>query len=178
MSEITAIGPSEFYAPAIERPPIAHTLAELGRIERGTERFFRLPQHSIRGKRRARYIARPRHIALWISIRGAGLPILDVGRYFRVDRTTINHAIASIDRLIAQTPHFEGDIRALAAILNLDMPPEQLLEQKNGGQPHQGSAAANVFTPLSIHDDQKPSPDDQTGMVTGNPTTQWPEATE
>lgn len=62
-------------------------------------REFRIPLPRLLGERRAREIARPRQIAMWLAVRATGSSLPQIGRALNRDHTTVLHGIGVIEDL-------------------------------------------------------------------------------
>lgn len=82
-------------------------------------------------ERRARHLARPRQVAMWLCARLLpGLSLPQIGRAFRRDHTTVLHAIRKIEQLRLSSPAFaELADRLQAQIAAATLPPAPALQQ-------------------------------------------------
>lgn len=86
----------------------------IARIQQVVADFFRIPEAEMKSARRARYVARPRQIAMYLARELTPKSLPDIGRYFGDrDHTTVIHAIKQVERLRKEDPDFRVDVEVL-----------------------------------------------------------------
>jgi len=71
--------------------------------------------------RRARAIARPRQVGMYLSARYTGRSLPEIGRaYGGRDHTTVMHAAKKVTELIGQQPEFKKQVDFLTSVLSID----------------------------------------------------------
>lgn len=89
------------YVVAAARPQ-RKTVAEIQKV---VAAHYGLTQMELISDRRARYVARPRQVAMWISRQITTRSMPDIGRRFgNRDHTTVLHALRRIEALRAEDP--------------------------------------------------------------------------
>ncbi|MBB5685177.1 chromosomal replication initiator protein DnaA [Sphingobium boeckii] len=79
---------------------------------------FDIRQNDLVSARRARAIARPRQIAMYLAKRLTPRSLPEIGRKFGGrDHTTVIHAVRQIEKLRASDTEIDGDVRALIRTL-------------------------------------------------------------
>jgi chromosomal replication initiator protein len=79
---------------------------------------FKITPHDMASSRRAREIARPRQIAMYLSSQLTYLSMPRIGHFFGgMDHTTVMHAIRRITALMAEDEMFALRVTALEARL-------------------------------------------------------------
>ena len=85
-------------------------------IQRRVAEHYRIDPAEMTSDRRARIVARPRQIAMYLARRHTPLSIPNIGRRFgNRDHTTVIHAVRTITSLIAQDGDMARDIAELEA---------------------------------------------------------------
>lgn len=75
---------------------------------------YRIRKAEMTSARRAREVARPRQVAMYLSKQLTPRSLPEIGRRFGGrDHTTVIHAVRQIERLRAQDPELDSDIRLL-----------------------------------------------------------------
>lgn len=68
--------------------------------------------------RRARNVARPRQVAMYLAKQLTARSLPEIGRKFGGrDHTTVMHAVKKVDELIAEDPSFAQDVEVLRRTL-------------------------------------------------------------
>jgi chromosomal replication initiator protein len=67
----------------------------------------------ILSRRRARQVARPRHIAMWLARHITPCSLPEIGLAFGRDHTTVAHGIDRIDKLMGAYPLFKDEVLGL-----------------------------------------------------------------
>ena len=83
-------------------------------IQKATARHFHIDPAEMRSKRRARAVARPRQIAMYLAKKMTPRSLPEIGRVFGGrDHSTVIHAVRTIEALRAHDADIDADIRAL-----------------------------------------------------------------
>ncbi len=96
------------------------TLAD---IETAVCARFGLTRLELMGMRRARAVARPRQIAMFLAREMTGLSLPRLGTHFARDHTTILHAVRRITRLMEQDTAFAREVEGCRELLSHSLPP-------------------------------------------------------
>lgn len=101
-------------------PVSAPTVAE---IQEEVARYFRLSKLDMVSERKARAVARPRQIAMWLCKRLTARSLPDIGRRFGDrDHTTVIHAVRRVEEL--RETDTDVDIACEALLARLGRAPE------------------------------------------------------
>ena len=122
------IAQAEFLGTPITLETIQETLSDsryataqrltVDRIQRAVCEAFDLQMSDMTSKRRARAVARPRQVAMYLSKTLTKRSLPDIGRRFGGrDHTTVMHAVRRIEELRADDPVLDGQVKALEATL-------------------------------------------------------------
>ncbi len=122
------VAQSEFLGTPITLETVQETLSDsrymagqrltVDRIQRAVCEAFDLSLTDMVSKRRARVIARPRQVAMYLSKKLTKRSLPDIGRRFGGrDHTTVMHAVKRIDELRAADTEFNAQIEAVEAAL-------------------------------------------------------------
>lgn len=90
-------------------------------IQDMTARYFRIPPREMRSKGRAQRVARPRQVAMFLSVRLTSHSLPEIGRKFRRDHTTVMHARRKIEDLMARDPAFKSSVDHLFETIPLSL---------------------------------------------------------
>lgn len=83
-------------------------------IQRVCAAHYRIEAAEMRSKRRARAVARPRQVAMYLSKKMTPRSLPEIGRIFGGrDHSTVIHAVRTIEGLRQTNPDIDADIRAL-----------------------------------------------------------------
>lgn len=82
-------------------------------IQRSVSAHFRVPHSELMSNRRARAVARPRQIAMYLAKKLTPRSLPEIGRKFGRDHSTVIHAVRQIDYLRTRDSDMDADIRAL-----------------------------------------------------------------
>ena len=100
--------------------PAARTCAgeraqgDRGRIQKAVAEHYGLKQADLISERRARAVARPRQVAMWLAKQITTRSLPDIGRRFGGrDHTTVLHAVRRIEELKAEDPPIARDVDVL-----------------------------------------------------------------
>lgn len=92
-------------------PPKRKTVAEIQKV---VADYYHLSPLELISDRRARYVARPRQVAMWVTKQITTRSLPDIGRRFgNRDHTTVLHAVRRIKALIETDAAIRRDCRAL-----------------------------------------------------------------
>ena len=122
------VAQSEFLGTPISLETVQETLSDsrytagqrltVDRIQRAVCEEFRVTLTDMTSKRRARAIARPRQVAMYLSKKMTKRSLPDIGRRFGGrDHTTVMHAVKRIDALRLEDGPFNAQIEAVEAAL-------------------------------------------------------------
>lgn len=122
------VAQSEFLGTPITLETVQETLSDsrytagqrltVDRIQRAVCEEFRVTLTDMTSKRRARAIARPRQVAMYLSKKMTKRSLPDIGRRFGGrDHTTVMHAVKRIDALRLEDGSFNAQIDAVEAAL-------------------------------------------------------------
>ena len=83
-------------------------------IQRKVAEHFRIRQSEMTSARRAREVARPRQVAMYLAKQLTPRSLPEIGRRFGGrDHTTVIHAVRQIEKLRALDAELDADIRLL-----------------------------------------------------------------
>lgn len=122
------VAQSEFLGTSITLESVQETLSDsrymmgqrltVDRIQRAVCEVFSVTPTDMVSKRRARVIARPRQVAMYLCKKLTKRSLPDIGRRFGGrDHTTVMHAVKRIDALRADDPSFNAQIEAVETLL-------------------------------------------------------------
>lgn len=122
------VAQSEFLGTPITLETVQETLSDsryttgqrltVDRIQKAVCEEFRVTLTDMTSKRRARVIARPRQVAMYLSKRLTKRSLPDIGRRFGGrDHTTVMHAVKRIDSLRAEDPALNAQVEAVETAL-------------------------------------------------------------
>jgi len=122
------VAQSEFLGTPITLETVQETLSDsryttgqrltVDRIQKAVCEEFRVTLTDMTSKRRARIIARPRQVAMYLSKKLTKRSLPDIGRRFGGrDHTTVMHAVKRIDELRAGDAAFNAQIEAVETAL-------------------------------------------------------------
>lgn len=77
--------------------------------------YFGIPVLEMKSQRRARTVARPRQVAIYLARRITRHSLPEIGRRFDRDHTTVIHAIRTVEKLRADDPEIDRAVRTLEA---------------------------------------------------------------
>jgi len=103
-------------AQAILRPHLSCTERKVtvDQIQKTVAEHYGLKQADLISERRARAVARPRQVAMWLAKQVTVRSLPDIGRRFGGrDHTTVLHAVRRIEALKAEDPQIARDVDAL-----------------------------------------------------------------
>ena len=87
-------------------------------IQKQVANHFNIKVSDMHSPRRARAVARPRQIAMFLSKQLTSRSLPDIGRRFGGrDHTTVMHAVRKVEELITQDPEFSEDLELLRKML-------------------------------------------------------------
>lgn len=96
------------------RKPPAVTVAS---IQREAADFFGIGLRDLLSDRRAPNVAGPRQVAMWLAKTHTSHSLPAIGRLFRRDHTTVQHAVRQVEKRAATDPQLAAQIQALEARL-------------------------------------------------------------
>ena len=122
------VAQSEFLGTPITLETVQETLSDsrymtgqrltVDRIQRTVCEAFSISLTDMSSKRRARAVARPRQVAMYLSKKLTKRSLPDIGRRFGGrDHTTVMHAVKRITSLRAEDPGFDAQVRAVEETL-------------------------------------------------------------
>ena len=83
-------------------------------IQKACAAHYKIDAAEMRSKRRARAVARPRQVAMYLAKKMTPRSLPEIGRIFGGrDHSTVIHAVRTIEALREQNPDMDADIRAL-----------------------------------------------------------------
>jgi chromosomal replication initiator protein len=93
-------------------------LVTIDEIQTRVSDHFRIRKAEMTSARRAREVARPRQVAMYLSKQLTPRSLPEIGRRFGGrDHTTVIHAVRQIEKLRAQNPELDHDVRQLERTL-------------------------------------------------------------
>lgn len=100
-------------------------------IQDAVSRKFKITMPELLGERRARDIARPRQIGMYLSKTMTGRSLPDIGRRFgNRDHTTVLHAVRRVEQLIKEDDDFALTVESTKLdVLELARPPLERIHQ-------------------------------------------------
>lgn len=101
--------------PAWVRPDQKNGRVTIAAIQAAVSECFGLPLAEMTSDRRAREVARPRQVAMYLSKSLTAKSLPEIGRRFgNRDHTTVMHAVKQIERLQSEDPDFAHRISTLS----------------------------------------------------------------
>lgn len=89
-------------------------------IQKACAAHYRIEPSEMRSKRRARAVARPRQVAMYLAKKMTPRSLPEIGRIFGGrDHSTVIHAVRTIEGLRQTNPDIDSDIRALQRQLEM-----------------------------------------------------------
>lgn len=99
-------------------PQIIENERPVERIQRIVAETFRIPVIEMVSERRARHIARPRQVAMYLARETTTMSLPAIGgRFGGRDHTTVMHACRRVEELIESDPEFYGKVSRLRELL-------------------------------------------------------------
>ena len=93
-------------------------------IQKKTAEFYKLDLRELHSTRRARRVARPRQVAMFLARELTSRSLPDIGRRFGGrDHTTVLHACRRIEELCKSDPVFQQEVDFLRKVLGAQQPP-------------------------------------------------------
>ncbi len=87
-------------------------------IQKACAAHYRIDPSEMRSKRRARAVARPRQVAMYLAKKLTPRSLPEIGRIFGGrDHSTVIHAVRTIEALRESNPEIDADVRALQRLL-------------------------------------------------------------
>ncbi|MGE4429154.1 MAG: chromosomal replication initiator protein DnaA [Sphingobium sp.] len=89
-------------------------------IQKACAAHYRIEPSEMRSKRRARAVARPRQVAMYLAKKMTPRSLPEIGRIFGGrDHSTVIHAVRTIEQLRQTNPEIDADIRTLQRQLEM-----------------------------------------------------------
>tara|TARA_R110000782_G_scaffold117364_3_gene207669 strand:- start:94607 stop:96058 length:1452 start_codon:yes stop_codon:yes gene_type:complete len=89
-------------------------------IQKACAAHYRIEPSEMRSKRRARAVARPRQVAMYLAKKMTPRSLPEIGRIFGGrDHSTVIHAVRTVEGLRQSNPEIDSDIRALQRQLEM-----------------------------------------------------------
>ena len=83
-------------------------------VQKACAAHYRIDPSEMRSKRRARAIARPRQVAMYLAKKMTPRSLPEIGRIFGGrDHSTVIHAVRTIEAMRESNPDIDADVRAL-----------------------------------------------------------------
>lgn len=83
-------------------------------IQKACAAHYKIDPSEMRSKRRARAVARPRQVAMYLAKKMTPRSLPEIGRIFGGrDHSTVIHAVRTIEQLRESNPEIDADVRAL-----------------------------------------------------------------
>ena len=82
-------------------------------IQRRVAEYYNIRFTDMHSARRARAVARPRQVAMYLAKQLTERSLPDIGRNFRRDHSTVMHAVRRIEQLLATDPSVAEDVTLL-----------------------------------------------------------------
>ena len=87
-------------------------------IQRKVAEHYNIRLTDMHSARRARQVARPRQVAMYLSKQLTARSLPEIGRKFGGrDHTTVMHAVRKIEELMAEDPHITQDVEVIRRAL-------------------------------------------------------------
>lgn len=87
-------------------------------IQKACAAHYKIDASEMRSKRRARAVARPRQVAMYLAKKMTPRSLPEIGRIFGGrDHSTVIHAVRTIEALRESNPDIDADVRALQRLL-------------------------------------------------------------
>jgi hypothetical protein len=110
---ITPAGSAVLHALHAAVKPVAH-VGEIERIQRYVADHYRVPPIEMISERRAKDVARPRQVAMWLCKRLTTKSLPVIGREFGGrDHTTVMHGVRKVEQLMGEDLSFEVEVKTL-----------------------------------------------------------------
>ena len=87
-------------------------------IQERVAAHYRIDRGEMMSTRRARAVARPRQIAMYLAKTMTPRSLPDIGRRFERDHTTVLHAVRTVERLRGEDAELDADLRRLSRDLD------------------------------------------------------------
>lgn len=92
---------------------VARPRLTVKRIQDIVSSFYHITPHEMTSARRAKEVARPRQVAMYLARELTPKSLPDIGRLFNRDHTTVLHGVRKIESLMAQDVDFAVDVEVL-----------------------------------------------------------------
>lgn len=98
--------------------PLEFLLSPVNHIQATVAAYYSLPPGSMTSQRRARDIARPRQVAMYLASELTTKSLPELGRRFgNRDHTTVMYAIKAVERRVDEDPELAEDVTILRRVL-------------------------------------------------------------
>lgn len=135
---LTPLGLSAVAFLTVEPKPI-ECEQPIARIQRLVATEYKIPVREMVSQRRARKVARPRQIAMFLARETTPLSLPNIGRLFGWrDHTTVMHACEVVERLIESNDEAKATINRLRAAIDYD--PDEMTDEQREADATIGSA--------------------------------------
>jgi chromosomal replication initiator protein len=91
----------------------------IARIQQRVADYYRLPLRELLSDRRAREVARPRQVAMYLCKTHTPRSLTEIARKFSRDHTTVIHAVRQIERLRIDNEQVAADVSNLRRALGV-----------------------------------------------------------
>ncbi len=88
-------------------------------IQKKVAEYFNISVKEIQSSRRARTVARPRQIAMYLAKQLTSRSLPEIGRKFDRDHTTVMHAVRKVEELIIEDKSLAENINTLKRMLDM-----------------------------------------------------------
>ena len=86
-------------------------------IQKKVAEYFNISVKEMQSSRRARNVARPRQIAMYLAKQLTSRSLPEIGRKFDRDHTTVMHAVRKVEELIVEDTSLSENVEALRRLL-------------------------------------------------------------
>ena len=86
-------------------------------VEAAVAARYNLSRDQIKGLNRARVVARPRQIAMFLAREMTGQSLPRIGAHFCRDHTTVLHAVRRISRLVEKDARFGAEVEGCRELI-------------------------------------------------------------
>jgi chromosomal replication initiator protein len=86
-------------------------------IQKKVAEYFNISVREMQSSRRARNVARPRQIAMYLAKQLTSRSLPEIGRKFDRDHTTVMHAVRKVEELIVEDASLAESINTLHKML-------------------------------------------------------------
>lgn len=94
--------------------PVSGSRLMVTHIQALVAAYYKIPVREMTSDRRAREVARPRQVAMYLAYEATPKSLPDIGKRFGGrDHTTVIHAIRQVQKLMLEDAEIEADVKAL-----------------------------------------------------------------